>query len=277
MRVFAFDHRIQLEDMADELGADHARIGAFKVLCLEAAQAVANGRSGYGILCDSRLGRDALDQATGSGLWIDRPVEWPKSRPLSLEPEVRPDFGGLAEWPSEHVVKVLCFYHPDDDAETKSRQEDVVSRLFAATRRHRLEFLLEIILSNLGEVSDDTTAMVIHRFYDIGVRPDWWKLEPMKSAHAWSLSCDAIQARDPDTRGIVVLGLDSPTAVLEESFATAAKFDLVKGFAVGRTIFGDAARKWLAGQIDDTAAVQVMTEKYQDLCALWDRARSLRP
>ena len=34
MRVFAFDHRMQLEKLADELGAPHARIGAFKQLCL---------------------------------------------------------------------------------------------------------------------------------------------------------------------------------------------------------------------------------------------------
>lgn len=277
MRVFAFDHRIQLEDMVDDLGVDHGRIGAFKLLCLEAARGVADGRPGYGILCDSRLGRDALERASGSGLWIGRPVEWPKSRPLSLEPEVGSDFGGLAAWPSEHVVKVLCFYHPDDDTQTKALQEDVVSRLFAATRRHRLEFLLEIIPSSVGEVSDDTAAAVIHRFYDIGIRPEWWKLEPMKSAHAWSLTCDVIQARDPNVRGIVVLGLDAPTAALEESFATAAQFDLVKGFAVGRTIFGESAREWLAGQIDDTTAVHMMAQKYRDLCRLWDRARSRSP
>ena len=41
----------------------------------------------------------------------------PGSRPLRLEPEIEPDYGSaLAEWPLEHVVKVLCFYHPDDDA-----------------------------------------------------------------------------------------------------------------------------------------------------------------
>ncbi len=56
----------------------------------------------------------------------------------------------------------------------------------------------------------------------------------------------------------MVLGLDAPQAELEESFALAAGFDLVKGFAVGRTIFGDAARKWLAGQITDEAAVEDM-------------------
>ena len=56
----------------------------------------------------------------GPGSGSARPVEWPGSRPLTLEPEIGPDFGGLSEWPLAHVVKVLCFYHPDDTAEMKA-------------------------------------------------------------------------------------------------------------------------------------------------------------
>ena len=41
MRVFAFDHRMQLEAMADEAGVAHDRIGDFKQLCLKAARTVA--------------------------------------------------------------------------------------------------------------------------------------------------------------------------------------------------------------------------------------------
>ncbi|WP_159588056.1 bifunctional 5-dehydro-2-deoxygluconokinase/5-dehydro-2-deoxyphosphogluconate aldolase [Chelativorans xinjiangense] len=274
MRVFAFDHRMQLEEMADSAGAPHERIGAFKVLCLEAARQVSGGKHGYGILCDGRHGREALYRAAGSGLWIGRPVEWPGSRPLRLEPEIGLDFGGVVEWPLEHVVKVLCFYHPDDGAEVKARQEDVVKRLFAASRRNGLEMLLEVIPSKVRPVDDETAAAVIGRFYEIGVYPDWWKLEPMTSGKAWKNACGAITRNDPYTRGIVVLGLDAPAAELEESFAVAAGFDLVKGFAVGRTIFADAARQWLAGEIGDREAVATMTEKYRALCAVWDRARA---
>ena len=68
----------------------HDRIGAFKHLCLEAARKVAAGRPGYGILCDGRLGRDALYAAAGTGLWIGRPVEYPGTRPLRLEPTSSP-------------------------------------------------------------------------------------------------------------------------------------------------------------------------------------------
>ncbi|PQA74370.1 bifunctional 5-dehydro-2-deoxygluconokinase/5-dehydro-2-deoxyphosphogluconate aldolase [Brucella oryzae] len=274
MRVFAFDHRVQLEEMAAEAGVSTDKIGEFKQLCLNAALQVANGAEGYGILCDGRLGRDALYRAAGTGLWIGRPTEWPGSRPLKLEPELGPDCGGLVEWPVENVVKLLCFYHPDDTAEFKAEQEETVSRLFAAARRNRLEFLFEIIPSKAGPVDDNTTARVIERFYEIGVYPDWWKLEPMKTRAAWANACNAIIRNDAHTRGIVVLGLDAPAEELKASLAIAAEFDLVKGFAVGRTIFGDAARKWLNGLISDEEAVADMVTRYRGLCNVWDGVRT---
>ncbi len=270
MRVFAFDHRMQMEAME---GATPAKIGAFKELCLQAVETVSGGRPGYGLLCDSRLGRDALYKAAGQGLWIGRPVELPGSRPLRTEPEIGVDFGGLNEWPVEHVVKVLCFCHPSDDAATWADQEQTVLRLFTAARRNRLEFLLELIPSRVGAVDDDTTPALIQRFYDLGVFPDWWKLEPFKTAGAWAKAAATITANDPHTRGIVVLGLDAPADELAASFALAAKEPLVKGFAVGRTIFGDAARNWMIGVMDDKAAVDLMATRYAALCAVWDKNR----
>ncbi|MCA0996084.1 bifunctional 5-dehydro-2-deoxygluconokinase/5-dehydro-2-deoxyphosphogluconate aldolase [Alloyangia pacifica] len=271
MRVFAFDHRSQMEEMA---GATPEKIGAFKQLCLRAAQDVADGKGGHGILCDGRLGRDALYTAEGTGLWIGRPVEWPGSRPLMLEPDLGPDYGGLREWPRDQVVKCLCFCHPEDDAEIWAAQEETVLRLFTAARRNGLEFLLEVIPSKVAPVNDETTAQVIRRFYALGVCPDWWKLEPFKTEAAWAKAVAAIEENDPRTRGIVVLGLDAPEKELAESFALAARQPLVKGFAVGRTIFGDAARAWMSGAISDGEAVEQMAARYARLCDLWDAARA---
>ena len=47
----------------------------------------------------------------------------------------------------------------------------------------------------------------------------------------------------------------------------------MKGFAVGRTIFGQAARDWLAGNITDDEAVEAMAANYARLCSIWDDAR----
>jgi len=270
MRIFAFDHRMQFEEMED---ATPEKIGRFKELCLEALLHVADGREGYGLLCDNRLGQKALLKATGQGLWIGNTVEWPGSRPLQLEPAIGPDFGGLNEWPREHVVKVLCFYHPDDPEEMKTEQEETLQRLFAASRRNGLEFLLEPILSKHGKIDENTISATIQRMYDIGIYPDWWKLEPYQNKSCWAAAVETIQRNDPHTRGIVVLGLDASLDELFESFSLAARHDLVKGFAIGRTIFGDVARSWMKDEVSDAASVQQMVQKYNQLCLTWDKAR----
>ncbi|RPE67125.1 5-dehydro-2-deoxygluconokinase [Pacificibacter maritimus] len=270
VKTFAFDHRLQLEEMN---GYTLEKAGAFKELCLKAALDVQGGDSGYGILCDNRIGRKALHAASGTGLWIGRPTELPGSRPIEFEPELGIDFGQFNEWARENVVKLLVFCHPDDDAETRALQEKRVKRLFTAARRNNLEFLLEVIPSKVAPTDDTTTATLIRQFYEAGVYPDWWKLEPMATDTAWQNAVNAIEDYDLHTRGIVVLGLDAPEAELAASFEVAAKYPLVKGFAVGRTIFGDAARAWLSGSMEDGAAVEQMSERFAKLCKIWDTAR----
>ena len=85
---------------------------------------------------------------------------------------------------------------------------------------------------------------------------------------------DTIKAHDPHTRGIVILGLGESEDILAESFAIAARYPLVKGFAVGRTIFEDAATGWMAGTLSDEEAVAQMSANYQRLCNIWDQARA---
>ena len=274
LRVFAFDHRAQLEAMADDAGVERDRIGAFKALCLEAALAVAASHpagGGFGILCDERLGEEALFAAAGTGLWIGRPVERPGARPLELE--IGTDLGSaLASWPREHVVKVLCHCHPDEPADVRDAQEATIVRLATAARANDLELLLEIVPSALGDVDASTAATLIERFYALGVFPDWWKLEPSVSREAWERTVAAIERHDPHVRGIVVLGLDASPEALAASFREAARHRLVKGFAVGRTVFGESARRWFAGEIDDAAAVADMRAAYASLCETWDEA-----
>ena len=270
LKTFAFDHRAQFEEME---GFTPKKAGKFKELCLEAAKQVANGQSGFGILCDNRLGRTTLHKASGTGLWIGRPTERPALRPIEFEEELGEDLGQFKEWARENVVKLLVFCHPDDDAALRATQEDRVKRLFKAARRQGLEFLLEVIPSKVAPVDDDTTAILIQQFYDAGIYPDWWKLEPFTTAVAWQNAVSAIEHNDPRTRGIVVLGLDAPEDQLAKSFALAAAQPLVKGFAVGRTIFAGAASAWLKGEISDDDAVARMVTRYRRLCEIWDTAR----
>lgn len=272
LRVFAFDHRPWLETLASEAGAGPDSISRFKEICLDAALAVAEGRDGFGIICDERHGRSCLHRASGSGLWIGRSAELPGSRPIRFESELGQDLGGLSEWPLEHVVKVLCRCHADDAEELWSRQAEELRRLFAAARRNRLETLLEIIPSQLGMPAGPSCARTVARLYDSGIMPDWWKLEPL-SADEWRETCGIIKERDPHCRGIVILGMDAPLEELTGAFETAAEFDLVKGFAVGRSVFGAAAERWFAGAADDETVSAELQRNFKTLCDSWDRAR----
>ena len=106
--AFAFDHRPQFEEICAKVGADPERIPLFKQLALSAAMRTTAGRPDGGILLDGRFGQEALDRATGNGLWIARPIELPGSCPLRFEGGA--DLGStLREWPAEHCVKCLVF------------------------------------------------------------------------------------------------------------------------------------------------------------------------
>ncbi|MDZ4134114.1 MAG: DUF2090 domain-containing protein, partial [Paracoccaceae bacterium] len=143
-----------------------------------------------------------------------------------------------------------------------------------AARRNRLELLMEVIPSKVGPVDDATTARVIQRIYDAGIFPDWWKLEPLTTAAAWAQASIAITRNDPNTRGIVVLGLEAPVPDLARAFALAACEPLVKGFAVGRTIFANAAKAWMAGKMTDAQARAEMARNFQTLCDVWGTAKA---
>ena len=275
LRIFAFDHRSQFEELARDCDADIARVGTFKTLALNAARKVAAGRDGFGVLIDDRLGRDALHAAADGNLWIGRPIELPGSRPLAFEEG--PDLGGaLAEWPLMNCVKCLVFYHPDDPEDLRLAQEKEVVRLFDACRRTGHELLLEIIASRHGPVDQGTLARAIARFYDLGVAPDWWKLEPLTDDAAWRAVCDTIEARDPHCRGILLLGLERPLEELNAAFVLAARHSLVKGFAVGRSIFAEPARAWLKGEIDDAEATNQMVRRFTELIAGWEQAAAVK-
>ncbi|TIU03334.1 MAG: DUF2090 domain-containing protein, partial [Mesorhizobium sp.] len=118
--------------------------------------------------------------------------------------------------------------------------------LFEAARKVGRELLIEIIAGKHGELDDTTIPRALEELYALGIKPDWWKLEPQASAGAWAKIEAVILKNDPWCRGIVLLGLEAPLDELEAAFAATAEAPIVKGFAVGRTIFINAAEQWLA-------------------------------
>ncbi|WP_413988383.1 bifunctional 5-dehydro-2-deoxygluconokinase/5-dehydro-2-deoxyphosphogluconate aldolase [Labrys okinawensis] len=271
LMALAIDHRAQMEAMADEAGVPRGKISDFKVLAVRAAAKVAGGQPGFGMLIDGIYGREALFRAADHPFWIGRPVELPGSRPLEFEGGA--DIGtSLIEWPVGQTIKCLCFYHPEDPPALKEQQERQLLRLYAAARTVGRELLVEIIAGKHGPLKDDTVSSVVQRLYDLGIKPDWWKLEPLKTPAAWRAVADVIEKNDPLCRGIVLLGLEAPEEDLEAAFAAAASEPLVKGFAVGRTIFNEPARAWLRGGLSDEAAIDAMASKFARLVGAWEAA-----
>jgi 5-dehydro-2-deoxygluconokinase len=273
LTVLAMDHRSQFETLCEQVGADPARIVDFKALALKAVDRLAQGDPRFGVLLDGRFGMRGLEAAAEHPYWIGRPIELPGSCPLDFESsdDVATE---LATWPANHVIKCLVFYHPDDAADLRERQERQLLRLQDAARKTGHELLVEIIASRNGAVGDDTVAQVMQRFYDLGMKPDWWKLEPNESSVAWAKIERTIADNDPYCRGVVLLGLSAPEGELIASFKAAASTPIVKGFAVGRTIFADAAEKWLGGRMDDETAIADLSRRFSVLVDAWRDAKA---
>jgi len=275
LMALAVDHRKQLVELCERIGVASDRLQPFKELTVEAAARVADGQSGFGVLCDDLYGRTALFRASEHGLWVGRPIEEPGSVPLAFT--CGADLGAhLLEWPVTHVVKCLVFYHPDDDAALRAAQDRMLVQLHEAAVRIGREFLIEIIAGRSGPVSNKTIASVLDHLYGLGIKPDWWKLEPLTSADAWSQVDAVITRHDPACRGIVILGLDAEEAALQNAFRASAASRHVHGFAVGRTIFMGPAERWLREEIDDETAIAEMADRFRSLVALW-RQRGADP
>jgi len=115
LHIFAFDHRSQLFELAREAGADESRLPKLKQLLVNAVARTEKNlglNQRIGMLCDGRYGQDALNDATGRGWWIGRPVELPGSLPLEFEAG-RALGSDLIRWPVEQVVKCLVPFDPD--------------------------------------------------------------------------------------------------------------------------------------------------------------------
>ncbi|WP_277186526.1 5-dehydro-2-deoxygluconokinase [Caballeronia sp. BR00000012568055] len=273
---FAFDHRNQLFELAQQTGASETRISTLKSLFVDAVaqtekELKLEGR--IGVLIDDRYGQDALNAATGRGWWIGRPVELPGSMPLVFD-HGRSIGTSLTEWPREQVAKCLVQYHPDHPHELRLEQEAQIRSLYEACQASGNELLLEVIVPKNGlPVEEDTVYRALKRLYNLGIYPEWWKLEPM-SAKQWQ-SVDALIAeRDPYCRGVVLLGLSAAVDQLRDGFKAAALSKTCRGFTVGRTIFHEPSRAWLANEIDDKELIARVRRTFETLIDAWRDARA---
>jgi 5-dehydro-2-deoxygluconokinase len=270
--VLAADHRWQLEEMADDSGASRERIHELKRLVTRAFQRVAADRVDAGVLLDDTYAAAPLEEVTGSGVWIARAIEVAQSTPFRFAggPNVA---ATLRTWPTDHVVKVMVYAHPDDPDTTRIRQEYRLQRLADACRRVDRQLLVELQAPAGVAYDDRGVAPLVEWVYGLGVRPDWWKLPPSPEPGVWKAIGDIIRSEDPYCLGVLVLGQVSGGAAIEEAFAASAAEPMVKGFAVGRGIFATPARHWLTGDITDDQFTDTVADNYARFIAAWYQAK----
>lgn len=272
--VLAFDHRSQLEQLAALHGRPFTAIEEFKGLIAGViVDVIDNGDASvrHGAIVDHRYGEKALARLSAKNIWTASPIEVPGSRPLVFDPHFATG-RQLSSWPLGQVVKCLVFFHPDDEPALRHEQEERIRALFAEVVALDRRLILEVICPTAQlPVDTGTLPRAMRRLYNLGVRPDWWKLEA-QSAEGWQRISEVIADCDPHCKGVVMLGLGAEATELHEALAIAASFDICRGFAVGRSIFADAAEQWFSGRVDDAATTYSIQQRYLTMIDTWCKA-----
>lgn len=309
LHIMAFDHRVQLELVAEEAGytGKKAEQGADKIRKAKALiyksfeqvrkQFADQDAIQFGLICDDRYAKEVLEQAaisynpatqnTGQAqvrlpLWSGRPVEKPLSRPLDFDTGVTEhkhpvDLAvAMENFQGRHTLKCLVFHHPDDDEDLQAEQMRRLNRLYQLAHANHLELLLEILPPSpkiTGMLSAEQMVSSIELVYDNEIFPDWWKIAAPATQEDWDLVSKTISKRDEHCRGILLLGAEKPLDELKQQFALAAKQPLCKGYAIGRSIFSAPARDWIAGKINDDEAIKQLSDNFTTIINSWEEAR----
>lgn len=269
--ALAFDHRKQLYDLAIQCGENPKKITKLKQLLVQSVESAINKidfpEENAGVLIDDIYGNDALYSTAGKSWWIARPVELPCSRPLEFEGKGSIGLK-LQTWPLTHIVKCLVFYHPDDSLVLRLKQERQLKKLYLACVQSGHQLLLEVILPEKSEDNIATIPKILKRFYHLGIKPDWWKLPPLQDK-SWQLIGDILLNHDSHCQGVLLLGLSASMETVKESFAIASKHEVCKGFAIGRTIFYEPAKRWMQHKISDQELIDSVSNNYIELIKTW--------
>lgn len=271
LHILAFDHRAQFEDQAKQYGRGDADIRAAKSLIGRAWQNVASRHPQAGAIIDGQFGGDLLEQLTGAGHWLARPIEQAGVTPLRFVDG--PNVGlTLKSWPREHVVKCLVRYDLECDATLRKAQEARLQELFSACRELSRELLLEILPTPASDAPSFDIAAVISHLYDAGIFPDWWKIECPESSAAWKELSRVIESNDADCRGVVLLGKGVPLNEISATFALARHYPICKGFAVGRSIFHKPVDEWFQRAIGDDTCIRRVEDNFRELIRAWEQS-----
>src|SRR3954451_1378751 len=297
--ILAFDHRgsFQKKMFGIEGDPDEEQTGTIsdaKHLIYEGmVKAVENGGadpSTLGVLVDEQFGSKNIPQAKEHGLKTAMPVE--KSGQDEFDFQYGDDFGGHIERFDADFSKVLVRYNPDGDAGMNERQLDRLKRLADWLHENGRVFLFELLvpgtedqLSSVGgdddrydaELRPELMRRAIADIQDFGIEVDIWKIEGVDERSDAEMLAEQTRVGGRDGVVCVLLGRGASDDKVDHWLRQAAPVEGFVGFAIGRSIWGDALTGYINGSLERDAAAKQVCENYLRFVKVYEDAEAAQP
>jgi myo-inositol catabolism protein IolC len=294
--ILAFDHRGSFQKKMFGIEGDPTpeqteHIADAKRLIYEGMEeSVKRGAeaSATGVLVDEQFGSDIPQRSEQAGLKLSMPVE--KSGQNEFDFQYGDEFGAHIEKFDPDFSKVLVRYNSDDpDAEMNERQLERLKVLADWLHTNNRKFLFELLVpatdEQLAKVGGDTDRYddelrpalmrrAIEDCQERGIEVDIWKIEGVDAREDAQMLAE--QARSGEGRqGVtcVLLGRGASTEKVEEWLQVASTVEGFIGFAIGRSIWWDALKGWLAKELDRPAAVAQVADNYLRFVEVYERQK----
>ena len=294
--ILAFDHRGSFQKKmfgieGDPTSEQTETIADAKRLIFEGMeQAVERGvdPSATGVLVDEQFGSDIPGRARNEGLKLSMPAE--KSGVDEYDFEYGEDFGAHIEQYDPDFVKVLVRLNPEGEADMNQRQMSRLKELADWLHEHDRKFLFELLvpaeqaqLDAVGgdidrydrELRPELMRRAIEMLQDFGVEVDIWKIEGVdERADADRLAEQTRKGEGREGVVCVLLGRGASDEKVEHWLRQAAPVEGFVGFAIGRSIWWDALKGYLDGNLERAKAAEQVADKYLHFVQVYDEAAS---
>ena len=293
--ILAFDHRGSFQKkmfgiQGDPTEEETERISDAKHLVFEGMLlAVERGAEPdvTGVLVDEQFGTptNVPGDAKERGLLLAMPVE--KSGQDEFDFEYGDDFGEHIERFDPDFSKVLVRYNPDGDSAMNERQVARLKRLGDWLHEHDRRFLFELLVPaedhQLGQVGGDSDRYdaelrpelmrrAIMELQEAGVEPDIWKIEGIDTQEDCARISDTCRRDGRDGVICVVLGRGADDAKVDHWLRQGAPVEGYAGFAIGRTIWWDALKGFLDGDLEREDAASRISDNYLRFVRVYSEA-----
>jgi 5-dehydro-2-deoxygluconokinase len=237
-----------------------------------------------GVLIDEQFGGDVPTEARQRDLKLAMPVE--RSGQDTFDFEYGERFGEHIERFDPAFSKVLVRYNPDGDGEANREQAVKLRRLCEWLHERERRFLFELLVpaepAQLEAVDGDTDRYdaelrpelmrrTIVELQEQGVEPDVWKIEGVDERSDAETLARTTRRDGRDGVVCVLLGRGASTEKVDHWLSQAAPVDGFVGFAIGRSIWWDALKGFLAGELERGAAAEQIAESYLRFIGVYEQ------